>query len=919
MKKIYFLFLFLISLSTFSQKDYSRYYNSWRLGLNLGGAWQTADYRSCWGMAGGITLEKGFHENATNIFSFAIRGRYLGANTYGMDYSRNYDVKSNSAYNGKYDPKVNFVDSVSLSKQYVYDNYKMKLGEGSLELQITFNRLRERTHVLLNLWGGVGITSYRTKSDLLDGAGKMYDFSMVDSTGNKTKALNSYIGLIDKNYESYAYGSKNGNLVTFSPSLGFGLGYQFSPVFSMLWEYKLTLPQGTNADLLDGKLAANNDFFGSNDYYHYTGLNLVFTLRGKKKTHTKTEPITTNTVASTQPIAVPTNSVATPPTNTVVANTPPSSATPKPIITYITPPVNGHVVTLAQYKISAQVLNVIAANQIQFKFNGMPSSNYSFNAQTHILEYQATLNNGANTIQIIATNKAGQDNKTTTVEFNQPKAVGNLPIVSYINPVQAGVTVSAQKFAVKAQVLNVTAQNQISVYFNGTPTPFTYNATTKQIVFTANLNVGSNAVSITANNGVGEDSKSTTIICRETKVAGNPPVVNLINPATQINTTDNQSYNFKLGVLNVATKSDIQVIFNGVSQSNFTYDINTKELAFVTSLVVGNNTLNVNGTNQFGSDNKQIAIEFTPRIKLKAPPVISFIAPANGSGSSASNNYNYVATISNVENVSTVKAKFNGLTITNFTFDGFNFSYSAILNTGANNLEISATNSDGSNSQTAIVTYKPKVPKPPVVTILHPAGAAVANTIPYNFSFMVLNATKNQIQVFVNGVQVTQFAFINSIGSFTGNLATDLNTILVKVTNQDGTDSKTGTVFLRDQITPTDTSKNAGTGSPSQDNSRPEIMCHTAAGASPKTIEVPLAMVAMHLAHGDTKGACPVKANPIIVNPVNTNTINSGRGDGNRAVGTNTINSGRGDGNRAVEAIKDTTKAKPITTPRQPR
>ena len=204
MKKLSFLTLLFISLVSFSQKDYSRYYNSWRLGLNLGGAWQTADYRSCWGMAGGITLEKGFHENATNIFSFAIRGRYLGANTYGMDYNRNYEVRSNDAYNGKYDPKVNFLDSVSMAKQYVYDNYKMKLGEGSLELQITFNRLRERTHVLLNLWGGIGFTSYRTKSDLLDGAGKMYDFSMVDSTGNKTKALNTYNGLIDKNYESFA-------------------------------------------------------------------------------------------------------------------------------------------------------------------------------------------------------------------------------------------------------------------------------------------------------------------------------------------------------------------------------------------------------------------------------------------------------------------------------------------------------------------------------------------------------------------------------------------------------------------------------------------------------------------------------------------------------------------------------------------
>jgi hypothetical protein len=68
-------------------------------------------------MAGGITLEKGFHENSTNIFSFAIRGRYLAANTYGMDYNRNYSLKSNDAYNGKYDPKSKLpADSLSFNQ-----------------------------------------------------------------------------------------------------------------------------------------------------------------------------------------------------------------------------------------------------------------------------------------------------------------------------------------------------------------------------------------------------------------------------------------------------------------------------------------------------------------------------------------------------------------------------------------------------------------------------------------------------------------------------------------------------------------------------------------------------------------------------------------------------------------------------------
>ena len=316
-----------VTVNSFSQKDYSRYYNSWRLGLNAGASWQTADVRSCWGMAGGITLEKGFHENATNILSFAIRGRYLGANTYGMDYKRNYAVKSNDAYNGTYNPAVNYqTDTATKARGYVYDNYKMTLGEGALELQVTFNKLREKTHVLLNLWGGIGFTSYRTNSNLLDGNGKIYNFAKVDSSGSQSTTISSYNALIDNNYESYALGSKNGNLVTFSPSGGIGLGYQFSPGFSMIWEYKITLPQGANADLLDGKISTNHDKIGgSNDYYHYAGVNFLFTLRGKNKTTTPHDENTyTNATNTNTTVAINTNNTNSVVTTNTVVYTPPT-------------------------------------------------------------------------------------------------------------------------------------------------------------------------------------------------------------------------------------------------------------------------------------------------------------------------------------------------------------------------------------------------------------------------------------------------------------------------------------------------------------------------------------------------------------------------------------------------------------------
>jgi hypothetical protein len=72
-----------------------------------------------------------------------------------------------------------------------------------------------------------------------------------------------------------------------------------------------------------------------------------------------------------------------------------------------------------------------------------------------LLEYDATLNSGSNVVQIIATNAAGSDNKSTTIVYELPKPAGNPPVVSYINPVQPGLTVSTPTYNVKAQVLNV--------------------------------------------------------------------------------------------------------------------------------------------------------------------------------------------------------------------------------------------------------------------------------------------------------------------------------------------------------------------------------------------------------------------------------------------------------------------------------
>ena len=791
MKKNYLIILTVVALNSFSQKDYSRYYNSWRLGLNAGAAWQTADVRSCWGMAGGITLEKGFHENSTNFFSFAIRGRYLSANTYGMDFKRNYNVKSNDAYNGTYNPTVNYqADTATKARGYVYDNYKMTLGEGALELQITFNKLREKSHVLLNLWGGVGFTSYRTFSNLLDGNGKLYNFAKVDSSGNQSTTLSSYSALIDNNYESYALGSKNGNLVTFSPSGGIGLGYQFSPGFSMIWEYKITLPQGANADLLDGKISTNTDKIGgSNDYYHYAGVNFLFTLRGKNKTTStpRDENVYTNTTT--------TNSVVT--TNTVVYTPPTLVPEQKPIIRYVTPPSNGQVTNNPSYKISAQILNITHANQIKLYFNTALVSNYNFNSQTHVLEYDGNLNIGTNYIQIIATNTAGTDDKSTTVVYEKPLVQQGIPpTVDFTSPNNCPFIAQDAIYNVGAICTHVTSKNNISVKINNVITPiFNFNITTGQITFPLNLVNGNNSILISVTNNFGNDVASCNIGYTVPPQLVVFPVISFINPSQSNYVSENPTFTVNAQVLNVNGSGNISVYYNGVSIV-FTYNIATKKLTFPVNLNEGINTIVINAYNSAGDDNKSTSIIYHAPIIQKLPPNITFTNPATTPFTVKSSNFIYAASITNMSSSTGLVVKYNGLGISNFTYNGSNLTYNATLNVGANVLEIKATNSDGSDLASAVINYTPKAnPTPPVVSLVNPAFAMNStDNLLYNFGLTVFNVnTKNDIEVTFNGNIQTNFTFDNvtKMVNFSGNLEVGNNTLVVKGANQYGVDFKT--------------------------------------------------------------------------------------------------------------------------------
>jgi hypothetical protein len=852
MKKIYLFILVLncVLVNAQKQKHTDRYYNSWRLGLNVGGMWQTSDVkRGSAGAGAGFTLEKAFHENATNFFSFAIKGRGLWGNTYGLDYARNYNILNDPSLNGKYNPGANY-DSVAATggAPFIYNNYKTKIAEGSLELQVCFNRLREQTNVLLNLWGGIGFTSYRTKVNLLNNKNQMYNYLLVDSSGSQASVLSSHRFLLDDTYESNGNNSQNGNVLTWSPSCGIGLGYRFNDHISLIWEYKVTFPQGAYADYLDGIEKHNNDWIGCNkDYYHYTGLNMTIRLGGKSGRTQSTTDVnnysnaTTNTVVTTNPTnsVITTNSVVTNPINTV-------TTTPvgiKPIVNITNPPSSPYTETANRnFTINATIQHVNIRSQVYITFNGVEVKNYTWLGR--FISFTESLNVGDNVISVTATNNAGSDSKSAVVVYS-----GAPPQITITTPGANKFTSTESNSDVFATILNVPGPQNISVKLNGQPfSTFSYNPMDKVFGMNAALITGTNTVDIYATNDFGQDTKTQILIYKpaavlnSTVVAAKPVTVVITDPPVNPYKANGAIYNVKSTVTGVTTQNQVTVTVNS-NVIPFTYvggNVN-----FNVSLSAGTNLIQVSARNGRQSDSKTTVITYEGPKKI-TPPTVVIINPNPSPYTTTGNTYPFKAQTTYINDKTQLEVKYNGTIISNYTFDattGF-IDYNANLTLNSNDVfEVKATNNYGNASASAIV----KQEQPKTKIICHRVDRGTMQTMT---------------------ILESDWATHQAHGDYEGPCQKSEDpqpdpAITICHKNADG--SKQTISILQSQW-PTHQAHGDVMGAcPKVQNETPLdndiTICHMNADGSKQTIVIKESTWPSHQAHGDFKGVCPKVSN----------------------------------------------------------
>ncbi|HXA02290.1 MAG TPA: SprB repeat-containing protein, partial [Cytophagaceae bacterium] len=462
----------------------------WKLGFNMGAAWQHGDVRALPGLGGGITLEWALVQNNHSALGLSIRGRYLSATTFGKDLVKDsINYLNNPFLNGTNDPNMNYT-----SQGGVYQNYKTKLTEWTFEGMIIANRLRAKHGILLYGFGGIGTTIFRVSVDQKnDATGQIYNYGT-----SKTLTQSQLNTLRDGKYETEIIKPQ----FALSPSFGIGLGFMLGKRVSFGFEHKLTFP---TTDRLDGVVASNhNKYYGNHDMYHYTSANLTFTL-GKGRSSGYTPYSNTN--------------------NYYQNNTYQNTTVQPPYFNTSRPTDNPHYATDCRANILADIENINSIYDIEVYMNGtrLSPSHYFYNPTTKIFNLDIAISQTV-AFSVIAKNSAGTASKDYTFVCTAPNN-NTTPLMAQPEIIIYNPTVNPSNAAncyadIYGKISNIDGMNNIEVRQNNqliSSTLYNYNTYSKEFRLNTQIN-GNTTFTITATNIAGRAISSVAFYCQ-------PPVI----------------------------------------------------------------------------------------------------------------------------------------------------------------------------------------------------------------------------------------------------------------------------------------------------------------------------------------------------------------------------------------------------------
>lgn len=307
----------------------------------------------------------------------------------------------------------------------------------------------------------------------------------------------------------------------------------------------------------------------------------------------------------------------------------------------------------------------------------------------------------------------GGDGGTTPPPTNTP------PVVVIQAPAN-GSTVSTSTINVTGTATDDGSISKVEYTINGSAVKTATG--TGAFAFTATLKQGANTIEVTATDNKGATGKATLSVTYTPPTPGTnqSPVVTITSPQNG-STVTSTSVNVSGTATDDGSIAKVEYSVNG---GTLTKANGTGTFGFTATLKQGANTIQVTATDNQGATGKAtITITYTPPTPgTNQPPTVTISSPQNGS-TSTDNTINVIGTATDDGTISKVEYSVNGGAI-GLASGTDNFSFPATLNSGANTIQVTATDDKGATGQTTIsVTYTPPVTQGFSISPIYQNGA----------------------------------------------------------------------------------------------------------------------------------------------------------------------------------------------------
>ena len=378
---------------------------------------------------------------------------------------------------------------------------------------------------------------------------------------------------------------------------------------------------------------------------------------------------------------------------------------------------------------------------------------------------------------------------------------GKRPEITLIEPFNNPSQTTSPSGILKARILNVNSTADITCTLNGRPINFNFD---DRILYTSlRLQPGQNEVIITATNPYGKARELVVIHYQTGGVIPTPPpppppppgnlrpTVQITVPASSTHRTNQSQQDIRATIRNINSKNDIQFFVNGVSIRNFIYDARNDRFSTSIDLRRGNNQVEIRASNNAGTASDQATI-IREDGTSQPMPTVQITRPSTSPYNSSQQQYRLEARINNIQNKNNIDFRFNGRRIYDFDWNGQILKSNLRLTSGGNNVRITATNNQGSDTDNARINYNaPSNVNPPIVNITRPSqNSATTGQSTYQIKATLENVdSKNDISFKLNNRQVYDFTYNNGQLSKTISLTEGMNYVEITGTNEGGSAS----------------------------------------------------------------------------------------------------------------------------------